>query len=130
MIHFIHNIMFFFFFCKFLIMAHFNIGYRGLDATEVCTHPQTHSYATSINPVCPSTCFRKRLKLIITHFLFIKIGFKENCTSEMKNLKNSYSKSPGRSVSGPVRGAGCGLRDLGALVLRTHVREEAMKGET
>lgn len=54
----------------------------------------------------------------------------ENGTSEMKDLKYSYRKSPGHGVSGTVRGAGCGLRDSGALVLRTHVREEAMKGET
>lgn len=54
----------------------------------------------------------------------------KNDTSEMKDLKYSYRKSPEHSVSGPVRGAEWVPRDLGALVLRTHVREEAMKGET
>lgn len=53
----------------------------------------------------------------------------KNDRSEMKDLKYSYRKSPGHGVSGLVRGAGCGPRDSGALVLRTHVREEAMKGD-
>lgn len=114
MIHFIHNIMFFFFFCKFLIRAHFNIGYRGLDTTKVCTHPQTHSHATSINPVCPSACFRKSLSFITTHFLLIKTGPNgkwhirdERSKVQLQENPRARCKSDGQGCRVWTAGLGC-----------------------
>lgn len=75
--------------------------------------------------MCPGAC-----EFVFYNNTFLALKIKEdlikNGTSEMKDLKCSYRKSPGHGV----RGAGCGPRDSGALVLRTHVRDKAMKGET